>query len=336
MRHLLLAVGLTLLPACARVAPATVERRPTWPEPPAPARVRWLASFPDERATAKPRSGFRRVLELILGEDPGTSRKPDRPLLARPFGLALAGERLLVADPDGRQVLSVAWRQGEHEPVTCDAPWVSPMAVAVGPDGSIYVADAGAGRVVRKSGSSCTSIGAGVLQRPTGLAFSEGRIWVVDPPAHRLISFSPDGRELSRFGGRGDAAGEFNYPTAVATGKGGSLVVVDALNFRVAALSPSGQPLATVGEPGEGGGGFGRPKAVAVDELGRLYVTDAQHGVVVVFDPNWVFEYAFGGGGAGAGSLALPAGVAASEGVVFVADSFHHRVQIYEVLGGEP
>ncbi|MEK6606745.1 MAG: 6-bladed beta-propeller, partial [Myxococcota bacterium] len=268
----------------------------------------------------------------------GLEERPSTPAaLERPFGLAARPGGPIVADPDGRRVLALTWPGGAASEVACAGRrFAEPLAVATGPDGALYVADAGAGVLVRvDSVGACRALGAGVLVRPTGVAAMGGRLWVVDPPAHAVVALTPDGREVSRFGARGDRGPGLNFPTALCATAQGTLLVVDALNFRVAEFAPDGTFLGAFGEPGEGGGAFGRPKAIAVDEKGRIYVTDALNDVVVVFSRERRFEFAIGGDGAGAGELTLPAGVAVAGSRLYVADSYNRRIAVYDLLATE-
>src|SRR5690606_9486624 len=123
-----------------------------------------------------------------------------------PLGLAMWGERLLVADagnrrirvvePDGR-VWTLAGNGGSDrvDGFPLQASFVRPTAVAVGPDGAIYIADGNAIRVIgRRSFAFVETIAGGTgrgfrdgdpltaqFNRPSGLAFdSEGRLLVAD------------------------------------------------------------------------------------------------------------------------------------------------------------
>lgn len=339
-RHrLVLLAALAAGASCAHARSPTgaAEPPPTWPPPPAPPLVRWHASFPDPgRPVERPGSFWPRAFRFVVGlpDAPGTAGPP----LARPFGIAAAGGQIVVADPDGRQVVRIDWRTGTMAPVACEGrPWLMPMAVAVAPDGAIYVADGGAGAIVRRGArGDCTLIGAGTLERPTGVALAAGRIYAVDPPRHLVVGFGPDGREAVRFGTRGDGPGALNFPTALAVAPDGHLLVVDALNFRVSEFYPDGQYAGSFGDAGDGGGAFGRPKAVAVDRAGRIYVSDVQHDVVLRFDRRGTFQVAVGGGGEGPGQLTLPAGLAVDGDLLFVADSQGGRLEVYDLLGASP
>lgn len=333
-RTLLALACASLLGACAHApaAPPDSGPAPSWPEPPEAPRVRWLSSFPGA-ATREP-SFWERLLEAVAGTGQG-ARSAD-PAFVRPFGLAAEGpRRILVADPDRPAVSRVHLDTGAVESLSCrDRPWGAPMAVAVGPGGEAAVADAAAAVVVTLGASgACASLGEGVLERPTGLAYAAGRLYVVDPPQHRVVAFRPDGTEALRFGGRGEGPGDFNFPTAIAAAPDGSLYVADALNFRVAVFTPEGTFLRSFGSPGEGPGQFSRPKALAVDPGGRVFVSDAEQDRVLVFLPDGSFQFSFGDGVAGPGRLSLPAGVAVGDGEVYVTSPLAGRIQIYALLG---
>jgi hypothetical protein len=84
--------------ACSHAPARPTDRgpAPTWPRPPAAPRVRWERALPDPDRPDQ-RSGFRQVLDTVLGIEPGA----DEPVLVRPFGLATLPGQLLVADGGG-------------------------------------------------------------------------------------------------------------------------------------------------------------------------------------------------------------------------------------------
>lgn len=317
--------------ACAHAPPARDSGpAPLWPRPPASPRARWSVAFP------APESGqpsfWSRALDAVVGREDSAA---SRPLFPRPFAVAADGAGILVADPDDPGVFRVDVETGRITAVDCpNRSWQAPMALAAGPGSVLFVADAAAGLIVAvPTAGTCREIGRGSLQRPTGIALAAGRVYVVDPPRHEVVAFSPEGTEVLRFGSRGEGAGELNYPTAIAAQVDGTLLVVDALNFRITRFTADGKHLGSFGEPGEVGGLFARPKGIAVDGQGRIFVTDAQRDRVLVFDPAGGFSFAIGESGSGPGELALPAGVAVEGDHLYVADSYNHRIQVYRLLG---
>ena len=330
-----------LAAACAHAPPAApdaaataaVEPPPAWPAPPAAPRVRWSASVAVE--VRRPEEGWwRRLGRAVLGFSPADD---DAPRLRRPFGIASAGDRLWIADPDGPAVYRLA-PGGALERVSCRGrEWVAPMAIAVAPDGTAYVADGGAGAVIRvPPGGPCAAIGEGTLVRPTGLALAAGRVYAVDPAQHAVFAFAPDGTAALRFGEPGGGPGQLEAPSGLGVDGEGNLLVVDALNFRIARFAPDGRFLGAFGERGDRGGELARPKGVAVDGRGRIFVTDAQRGVVVVFSGDGAFDIVFGEDGERPGQLALPAGIEVRGNQVMVADSGNHRIDVYELVGETP
>jgi sugar lactone lactonase YvrE len=65
-----------------------------------------------------------------------------------------------------------------------------PIGVAIDADGACLVAEAGAGRVIRVSGSTIDTVIAD-LQRPQGILVRDGVLYVVDAGAKELIAFDP-------------------------------------------------------------------------------------------------------------------------------------------------
>jgi len=207
------------------------------------------------------------------------------------------------------------------------------MAVAVAPDRTRFVADA-AGLLARlPPAGGCHIFGGGRLERPTGIAFAGGRVFAVDPPRHDVVVFTPEGEEVLRFGGHGEAEGRLNYPTAIAAGPDGTVLVVDALNFRVSRYDLGGRYLGSFGRAGDDPASFVRPKGLAVSASGTVFVSDAATDEVKVFGADGRFSHAVGESGPGPGQLQAPAGVAVGDGHLFVADSLNRRVEIYALLG---
>ena len=99
------------------------------------------------------------------------------------YGVAVApGGAIVVAELGAGRVRS--GRPGSVEGVA--AGLREPVGVAIAPDGACLVTEAAAGRVVRLDGTGAVLDG---LQRPQGIAVSEGRLYVVDAGAKELIGY---------------------------------------------------------------------------------------------------------------------------------------------------
>jgi len=121
-------------------------------------------------------------------------------------------------------------------------PFYWPEAIALAPDGDIYVADAALCRIeefdsehrfVRAWGKRGT--GSGEFQAPSGLAVgAHGEVYVADKYNDRIQVFSADGVFQESWGERGAGNGKFYWPTSVAYNTtNGEVYVADSLNNRI-------------------------------------------------------------------------------------------------------
>ena len=145
------------------------------------------------------------------------------------------------------------------------------------------------------------------------------------------------GYGLQALGRRGDAVGEFNFPTLIALGDG-ALWVGDTMNHRVQAFAlDTGQPKASFGRLGDAPGEMPHLKGMTLDNGGRLWMTDAHLEQIAIYDPTGTFLIALGGPGGAPGDFSLPAGLAAhADGRVAIVDSLNRRIQIFRLQEAAP
>lgn len=263
------------------------------------------------------------------------------PALASPHGLALQGkERLWVADPGLAAVHRIDLVSGEHAVFTGNEaePLVTPVGVAPGPDGQLFVSDSTRARIVVLSGDGEVLRGFGSAPetgRPTGLAWDARgqRLLVLDTTGGRLLVYAADGRLLQTAGERGSGPGQFNYPTGLALAPDGRVFVSDSLNYRVQILGSDLAPRGAFGMVGRGPGCFAAPKGVALDSAGHVYVVDGMFENVQIFTDAGQLLLAFGGHGSGLGELALPTGLWIDDrDRIHVADGGNARIQVFQYL----
>ena len=160
-----------------------------------------------------------------------------------------------------------------------------------------------------------------------------------------------------RFSGDGGPADQalLNFPTAVAVDRAGHLYIADTLNHRVRRVDAATGVITTVaglGQPlysGDGGlaveAGLNEPAALAVSDGGLLYIADQSNNRVRVVDlATGVIRTvagtgtaAYNGDGVAATEtgLAGPGGLAlASDGTLFIADSFNGRIRAVDPVTG--
>src|SRR5947209_6814778 len=124
-----------------------------------------------------------------------------------------------------------------------------------------------------------------IFRDPIGIAVdAHGNVYVTDQGAAQVITLSPDGRVLARWGKQGTGPGRLNIPEGIAVAASGRIYVADTWNRRVDVFSPRGRLLARWAATRNRL--FFRPEAVAVDRAGKVYVADNQDDWVYRLSPS--------------------------------------------------
>jgi DNA-binding beta-propeller fold protein YncE len=310
---------------------AQVAEAPAWPRPPETARIRYLRGVAAPADWGITQGFFGRLVDVITGQNPLR--------LIRPTGVVERGGILYVADPGARSLFIFDPGQSRARQVrrVGDEVLLSPVALALGPEGSLFLVDSALKKVyaLDREGALLRVIAQEGLERPAAVAYdaASGHLYVADSHAHRIGVYASDGRPIRSFGGHGGGAGEFNAPTHLALTRDHSLLVTDALNFRIQAFDDSGRFLWTIGKVGDGAGDFSAPKGVAADSAGHVYVVDALFDAIQIFRGDGELLLGFGERGTRAGQFWLPGGLFMSpQDVLYVADAYNQRIQLFQVL----
>ncbi len=303
-----------------------------WPQPPERPRIRFV------KAVARPQdlgirpSFWRSLGELLVGKE--------EEWFVRPTGVTADEGVIYVADPGAQALWILDPQAGRFERIreAGGQRLVSPVAVALGRNNRVYLADSYLARVFvyDAEGRLIGTIAESNLRRPAGLVYdaSTDRLYVVDSAVHRVWMFAGDGKPVGVIGQRGTGNGKFNFPTHVAVDGLGTLYVTDSLGFRIQMFGQEGRFLDAFGRHGDGSGDFASPKGLGVDSQGHVYVVDALFDAVQIFDRNGHFLLSFGQRGVGLGQFWLPNGLFIDgKDRIYVADSYNQRVQIFDYLG---
>jgi tripartite motif-containing protein 71 len=182
----------------------------------------------------------------------------------------------------------------------------------------------------------------GHFNAPRGIAVDRaGRVFVADRGYCRIQVFNEHGRFLHMWGTRGSAPGQFLSPWNLALDTAGQVYVTDAGNHRVQVFTADGIFLRAWGTQGAAPGQFTHPGGIAVDGDGNVFVSD-RNDRVQMFTSEGGFVRAWGSRGQGDGQftplptrgLTGPGGIAVSQdGLVYVADSWSSRVQVFTRTG---
>ncbi|MFC4563390.1 SMP-30/gluconolactonase/LRE family protein [Nocardiopsis mangrovi] len=169
-----------------------------------------------------------------------------------------------------------------------------PVGIAVGPDGTLVVAEAGAGRVVAIDESDTVTVLAEGLDHPVDVAVdADGRCYVSDDRIGAILRIGPDGRDGAQV-----VADGLGAPQGLAI-RGDELFTVDVEHRRLRAVSPTtgatrveAEDLPVGAPPGTAAraepalfahGMVGRPRpfaGLAVDPDGRLLLSANGEGSV--------------------------------------------------------
>lgn len=122
---------------------------------------------------------------------------------------------------------------------------VSPMDMAIGKEGNLYIADAGAHVILicSREGEQVGSIGEGILQTPTGVYVTEdGTVYVADKDAKKVFVFDAQGNVTAEYG-KPDSPIYGNSmdfkPTKVVANKTGTMYIICEGNMNgIVQLSP--------------------------------------------------------------------------------------------------
>lgn len=110
----------------------------------------------------------------------------------------------------------------------------------------------------------------------------DGLLYVADACNHRIQVFTLEGERIRILGSAGTGPGQLSYPYDIAFSPLDPDVfyVAEFANHRVQKFNRDGKSLGTWGSPGRGPGQLFSPWAVAVDSRGRVHVVDSENNRV--------------------------------------------------------
>ncbi|HEX9334027.1 MAG TPA: flippase activity-associated protein Agl23 [Anaerolineales bacterium] len=309
-------------------------------------------------ATADPYAAH--TITLAADQIFGADRYPPQGLNApRAIATGLNGD-LYVADSRNHRILHIAsdgsllneWGtfadiQTGNAPIsTFNEPW----GVAVGPDGSVYVADTWNHRIQKftKDGKPLTMWGQygqpvpevpeskNYFWGPRGVAVnSQGHVFVADTGNKRIVVFDSDGKYITDFGTAGLDPGQFDEPVGVAVANDGTVFVTDTWNQRIQSFIPNEDgtfysPLKQWDVNAWFGQSLDNKPFIAVNADKHVFITDPEGYRVIEFTDTGQFVRTWGDFGTGPAEIGLAAGVAIDPaGFVWVTDAGNNRILRY-------
>jgi predicted membrane-bound mannosyltransferase/sugar lactone lactonase YvrE len=306
-----------------------------------------------EEIVADPYEGKEVTLEAdivfgIQGTEPGQFQ--------RPRGIAIAPDgSIYVADTENHRIQHLdregnplqTWgsfadlAQGEAPGGTFFEPW----GLALGPDGSVYVADTWNHRIQKFSpeGEFLDMWGFfGQAERPDAfwgprdvVVDTDGRVILSDTGNKRIVIFGPNGDFIAQFGEEGFAEGQFYEPVGLALDDDGNLYVADTWNQRIQSFAPDGSgsfsPLNSWDIFGWYGQSLDNKPFLDVNDQLQIFATDPEGVRVLQFTNTGEIigywgDYSQGSDGFGlVGAIALD-----TLGGVWVSDPGNNRIMHFK------
>ena len=301
-----------------------------WPQAPDSPRVQFVKPFRSSNDVRVERQSD--LARIVFGEENEQDAE-----IKKPYGVAMHKGRIYVCDirRPSLTVLDLVENQVRLVGVRGVNRLTHPVDVAVADDGWIYVADNERNAVLVYSPDERykRTIGRKGM-KPVSVAVHGQRLYVCDLTAQQIEIFDREtGDSISKFGGVGDADGQFRVPINVETDNQGNVYVSDMMRARMQKFTPDGEYIDGFGELGDYAGSFARPKQLAVDSEGIIYVVDAAFQNVQMFNNEFELLMSFGAAGSFPGAMNLPAGICVTdEGLDLFQDLVHPGFEIRRLI----
>ena len=229
-----------------------------------------------------------------------------------------------------------------------------PVGVAVGSDGSVFVASRGNPRITKATldHEYIIEFGIGRFTYLTAVAVdADDNVYTTDEWLHEVSVFDSHGNFLKSWGEPGSGEGQLHGPSGLAFDADGNVLIVNSLNSRVQKFSKDGQYISGFGKKGNGPDEMDLPWGIAIDNKGDVYLADWNNHRVQKFGPDGEHLLTFGSGkktgvaldgstpyahatvgdiGVNPNDLNHPTGVAVDgDGDVYVVDWMNERVVVF-------
>ena len=211
----------------------------------------------------------------------------------------------------------------------------TPTRLAVGADGSLYVADPANQGVLKFSASGTLLQKIAISGVPQGVAVTaSGRLLVSQKEFVGM--YDTNGTELKRLG---SGAGQFVSANDIALDDSGQIYVTDSKGRCVQVFDANGIYLSRFGVSGSAPGQFLYPTAIAFEKVSKqIAVVDSLNARVQFFDKAGVFVRSIGANGTGPLKFMHPQGLAFEYGAgnsvrMYVSDAMLRNIQAIEPTG---
>lgn len=281
-----------------------------WPLAPDEPRIQFIGAYnSSEDVSRTEASGLEKA---VFGKD-----VEQVAWVNKPYGLTMRDGKIYICDIRGKSVvvMDLAKKQTRLMGTTGVNKIERPVAIAIGDDGEIYVADGVYGAVMIFDRSERFSRAIKIEKfKPASMAVSGERLYIADLARQQILILNrKTGAEVGVIGSVGDEPGQFRLPVGVTLDKEGNVYVTDMMRCMVQKFDRDGKYISGFGRLGDHAGSFARPKHLTVDSDGIIYVVDAAFQNVQMFNEKYELLMFFGSAGDHPGSMSLPVGIVATD-----------------------
>lgn len=265
-----------------------------------------------------------------MGDNPGQFREP-RQITFTPRATLLVGdfrnyrfqELTVTGQPLGM------WGRRGNEP----GQFLDPTSAAMDSKGNIYAVDTWNHRIQKfsaETGIWTANWAQAEFYAPRGIAVGrDDLVYIVNTSHHSVHVFSPDGKQLARWGDGKPGVETFHDPIGIAAGRDGNFYVADPGNARVKVMDPGGREIRLIHVEDWNREEF-LEGYIALDSKGFIYVTSPHNNKIIVYTPEGRMFSRFGAYGSGPEEMNTPTGIAIDgNDHVIISDSMNHRIVVY-------
>jgi sugar lactone lactonase YvrE len=253
---------------------------------------------------------------------------------------------------------------GSSDGINAIARFSQPLAMTVGNDGNLYVADTGNNsiRKIVRFGTNWVTTTLTNVSLPGGIAAdTAGNLFVADSANDVIRKLTPAGGTwaVNIFAGApgisgstdGTTTARFNFPRGIAMDANAILFVADSFNNTIRQITPAGAVSTVAGTAGGTGSSdgsstqarFDAPLGIAVDNVRNVYVADSKNNTIRQISPLGSVTTLAGSPTNLAGSIDgwitnatfnLPSALALDSNTnVYVADFFNNEIRRVSPVG---